>query len=92
MRGLPVISVLDFPGRYDDGVLCVMCLTWSDLHGESVLYYKKDELMFVPSKEITDVTGPLENFTWYEELVEKSLSLCPPYDEICHHVQELKDI
>lgn len=92
MRELPVISILDFLGRYNEGVLCVIGLTWPDLHGESVLYYKKDELMFIPSTEITDVTGPIENFPWYGELIEKSLSLCPQFEDICHHVQELKDI
>lgn len=91
MRGLPEISVLDFPGRYNGGILCVIGLTWPDLYGESILYYREDELMFVPSEEITDVTGPLENFPWYGELIEKSISLCPPFEEICHHVPEMKD-
>jgi hypothetical protein len=88
----PRPSIIDFPGTFNKGIIAVICLTWDDFSGESVFFYTESELMFIPSEEVTQKTGPLEIFPWYNELVQECLSLCPPYEELCQKLPELKDM
>lgn len=77
------IDILDYLGKYEEGILVLISLGYDDNYYEATFYYKKNLLALTPDDELEKVLGcQIEDWLGYNELMIDIMNKVVPYEQI----------
>lgn len=83
-------DIVDYLGKYENGVLVLLSINYNDNFSEGTLYYSNEVLALTIDEEIEDELGhPIELWSGYRDLVISILKKVVPYDEIINRLDEV---
>lgn len=83
-------DIVDYLGKYENGVLVLLSINFNDKFSEGTLYYSSEDLVLTVDPEIEKEIGqPIEFWPGYRELLVSILKRVVPYDEIINRLDEI---
>lgn len=81
------VSILEYLGRIDDGVLVCLSIIYKDNYFESTFFYTKDGYIFTCSEELESFLNmKIKEHQEYDKLINQIYSKVLPFDEIYHRL------
>ena len=83
-------DIVDYLGKYDNGVLVLLSIGYKDTFTEGTIYYSKQMLALTVDESIEqDLGSPIELWEGYRDLLVSILKRVVPYDEIINSLDEI---
>jgi len=84
------ISILEYLGKLNTGVLVLFSIVYNDQYYEATLYYNADQLLVTASESLEEILEhPLIDDPEYPELVRSLLKKIVPYSEIYSRLDDI---
>jgi hypothetical protein len=83
-------DIVDYLGKYENGVLVLLSVSYNDEFSEGTLYYSNEILALTVDESIEEKLGhKIELWSGYRELLISILKKVVPYDEIINRLDEV---
>jgi len=83
------VSILDYLGKYQDGVLVLLTIKYNDVYYDATYYYNKEHLLLTINENFEIELGHLiTDDSDYVELIRYIITKVVPYDEIFNRLDE----
>jgi len=82
-------DIMDYIGKYEDGVLVLLSVNYNNNFSEGTLYYSNVMLALTVDESIEREIGQIELWDGYKDLVISILKKVVPYDEIINRLDEV---
>jgi len=83
-------DIVDYLGKYEDGVLVLLTIGCKDQYTEGTLYYSDKMLALTVDESIESELGsPIELWSGYKELLISILKRVVPYNEIINRLDDI---
>lgn len=83
-------DILDYIGKFQNGVLVLLTIRCGDDWSEGTLYYSDEILVLTVDESVEKTIGSnIELWPGYRELLENILKRVVPYDEIIESIDEI---
>jgi hypothetical protein len=83
-------DIVDYLGKYEDGVLVLLSIGYKDEYTEGTIYYSDKILSLTVDESIeNDLGTPIELFDGYRDLIVEILKKVVPYNEIINRLDEV---
>ena len=83
-------DIIDYLGKYENGVLVLLSVSYKDTFTEGTLYYSDKILTLTVDESIEkDLGQPIEFWSGYREFLESVLKKVVPYNEIINRLDEV---
>lgn len=84
------ISVLDYLGRIDNGVIVLVSIVYKDKYYEGMYYYdNKNKVLTVEDNLEKEINCKINDHYSYKDLINTLTKSVIPYDEIISRIDEL---
>jgi hypothetical protein len=85
-----IADIVDYLGKYENGVLVLLSISYKDEFTEGTLYYSDKMLALTVDDSIEkDLGGPIELWDGYRDLLVSILKKVVPYNEIINRLDEI---
>lgn len=81
-------SVLDYLGKYENGILVSIGITYQDKFYQSIFYYTEDKMIITIDEPLRDLIGDIEYHPNYVEFMETIINMVEPYHDIINDMKE----
>ncbi len=76
-------DIIDYMGKYEEGVVVLLNLSVGDKFYEGTLFYSEKDIVLTPDNRIEESIGcNIEEWSGYRDLMESILKRLVPIDEI----------
>ena len=75
-------DILDYLGKFEDGILVLISLNYEDNYYDSTFFYKENFVTLTIDEELENIIGEIEEWDGYDKLIVDIMSKVVPYDEI----------
>ncbi len=83
-------DIIDYLGKYDNGVLVLLSISYKDTFTEGTIYYSDKMLALTVDESIEEDLGhPIEFYPSYRDLLISILKRVVPYDEIINKLDDI---
>ena len=83
-------DIIDYIGKYENGVLVLLSINCDDDFSEGTLYYSNEILALTVDESVEKkIECPIELWEGYRELIISILKKVVPYDEIINRLDEI---
>jgi len=83
------IDIIDYLGKYEDGVFSVVSIGYLEEWYEAIFYYKEGLLALTPEERFEEVIEcQIEDWSRYEELMYGIVKRAVPYDQIINQLSD----
>jgi hypothetical protein len=83
-------DILDYLGKYENGVLVLLSINYNDEYKEGTLYYSDKILTLTVDDSIEkDLGKPIELWEGYRDLIISLLKRVVPYNDVINTLDEL---
>lgn len=84
-----VMNILDYLGKYQDGVLIMLSIKYDDIYYDATYFYNKDHLVLTVCEELENTLGhPISDDDGYVDLIKTIISKSVPYEEIYNRLDD----
>ena len=85
------VDIIDYLGKFDDGILVLISLGYEDNYYEATFYYQKQMLALTPDTTLEEKLGCyIEDWEGYQKLMFEILEKVVPFDEMINRIDEFK--
>lgn len=81
-------SILDYLGKYENGVLVSIGITYQDKFYESIFYYTEDKMIITIDEPLREIIGDIEFRPDYVEFMESLINMVEPYQSVINDLKE----
>jgi hypothetical protein len=86
-------SIIDYIGKYEDGILVSVGLMYDKNFFDSIFYYTNDQMIInVDEKMIENLGCYIEEHPYYQDLMIDIINKVEPYEKIIDQLDEIKTI
>lgn len=82
-------DIIDYLGKYEDGVLILLSVCYNDKFTEGTLYYSDKMLALTVDEDIEEDIGPIELWAGYKDLLISIFKRVIPYNEIINRLDNV---
>jgi hypothetical protein len=82
-------DIIDYLGKYEDGVLILLSVCYNDKFTEGTLYYSDKMLALTVDEDIENDIGPIELWPGYKDLLISIFKRAIPYNEIINRLDDV---
>jgi hypothetical protein len=83
-------DILDYLGKYDDGVIVILSMLYDGEWYEASFYYKEDLVSLTPDEKLEEKLGcQIEDWEDYTKLMLDIIKKLVPYEQIINQVDNL---
>lgn len=75
-------DILEYLGKFEDGVLVLISLNYNDNYYDSTFFYKSNFVTLTIDEKLEDIIGEVEEWEGYDILIVDIMNKVVPYDEI----------
>lgn len=84
------IDIVDYMGKFNEGVFVMLSVNYNNEFYEGTLFYTETDVRLTVDSRIEESLGcTIENWDGYMNLLEKTLRKCVPYSEIISRLDEV---
>jgi hypothetical protein len=84
-------SILDYLGKYENGILVSVGLMYNDKFYNSIFYYTENQMIInVEEKMTKDMGYEIEQHKDYLLLLKSIIEKCEPFEEVIEQLDEIK--
>jgi len=84
------VDIIDYIGKYENGVLVLLSINCDDSFSEGTLYYNTEILALTVDESVEKkIECPIELWEGYRDLIISILKRVVPYDEIINRMDEV---
>jgi hypothetical protein len=84
-------SILDYLGKYENGILVSVGLMYKDKFYNSIFYYTENQMIInVEEKMTEDIGCEIEKHKDYLPLLKFIIEKCEPFEEVIEKLDEIK--
>ena len=84
------VSVLEYLGKWEGGILVLLSLEYMDKFYEGIFYYTGDKMIINVEENLTLSLGNyIELWDGYANMMEEIINLVEPYEDIYDSLDEL---
>ena len=86
-------SILDYIGKYDDGILVSIGLMYKSKYYDAIFFYTVNKMLItVEQSMINDMKCQLEQHPDYVELMKSIILKCEPFDSVVDQLEDVTQI
>jgi hypothetical protein len=90
MTNTMTADIIEYLGKYEKGVLCLVNLGYEGSFYDASFYYTNEMIALTISEELENtLQSPIEFWSGYRELVITILKKVVPYDEIINRLDDV---
>jgi hypothetical protein len=83
-------DIVDYLGKYEDGVLVLLSIGYKEVYTEGTLYYSDKMLALTVDESIeNDLGSPIELWSGYKDFLVSILKRVVPYNEIINRLDDV---
>jgi hypothetical protein len=83
-------DVIDYLGKYENGILVLLSINFNDEFTEGILYYSDTALTLTVDESVEkQLNHPIEYWSGYKKFLESILKKVVPYDEIITRIDDI---
>ena len=82
-------DIIEYLGKFEDGVLVLISLNYEDNYYDTTFYYKENFVTLTIDEDLEQVIGQIEFWTGYNNLVLDIMKKVIPYNEIITRLDEI---
>ena len=83
-------DILEYLGKFDEGIIVLLTLSYDDEYYECTLYYKDKLVALTPEERLEEKLGSvIEDWEGYNDLMMDILKRVVPYDEMIGRCDEI---
>jgi hypothetical protein len=84
-------SILDYLGKYENGILVSVGLMYKEKFYNSIFYYTENQMIInVEEKMTKDMGYEIEQHKDYLLLLKSIIEKCEPFEEVIEQLDEIK--
>jgi hypothetical protein len=84
-------SILDYLGKYENGILVSVGLMYKEKFYNSIFYYTENQMIInVEEKMTKDMGYEIEQHKDYLQLLKSIIEKCEPFEEVIEQLDEIK--
>lgn len=84
-------SILDYLGKYENGILVSVGLMYKEKFYNSIFYYTENQMIInVEEKMTQDMGYEIEQHKYYLQLLKSIIEKCEPFEEVIEQLDEIK--
>lgn len=84
------VSVLDYLGKINKGVLCLLSIMYRKKYYEATFFYTQEDILLTISEQLESELGhKIEEDENYILLLKEILKKVSPYDEVIHQLKAI---
>ena len=84
------IDIVDYMGKFKEGVFVMLSVNYNNEFYEGTLFYTETDVRLTVDSRIEEsLVCTIENWDGYMDLLEKTLRKCVPYSEIISRLDEV---
>ena len=84
------VSVLDYLGKINKGVLCLLSIVYKKKYYEATFFYTQEDILLTISEQLENELGhKIEEDENYILLLKEILKKISPYDEVIHQLKAI---
>jgi hypothetical protein len=84
-------SILDYLGKYENGILVSVGLMYKEKFYNSIFYYTENQMIInVEEKMTKDMGYEIEQHKDYLPLLKSIIEKCEPFEEVIEQLDEIK--
>jgi hypothetical protein len=85
-----LVDVIDYVGKYENGVLTVLSLNYNSEFYEALFYYTNEMVNLSTEDTLEDKLGcPIEDWDGYNDLMVTILKKVVPHEEIINRLDDI---
>jgi hypothetical protein len=82
-------DIIEYLGKFEDGVLVLISLNYEDNYYDTTFYYKENFVTLTIDEDLEQVIGQIEFWPGYNNLVLDIMKKVIPYIEIITRLDEI---
>ena len=82
-------DIIEYLGKYEDGVLVLISLNYEDNYYDTTFYYKDNFVTLTIDDDLEEILGQIELWSGYNNLVLDIMKKVIPADEILGRLDEI---
>lgn len=82
-------DILDYLGKFEDGVLTLVSLNYDGNYYDSTFFYKENYVTITIEEKLEDIIGEIEKWSGYDDLIVRLMKKVIPYDEIITRLDDV---
>jgi len=82
-------DIIEYLGKFEDGVLVLISLNYEDNYYDTTFYYKDNFVTLTIDDDLEQIIGQVELWSGYNNLVLDIMKKVIPYDEILGRLDEI---
>ena len=82
-------DIIEYLGKFEDGVLVLISLNYEDNYYDTTFYYKENFVTLTIDEDLEQVIGQIEFWPGYNNLVLDIMKKVIPYNEIITRLDEI---
>lgn len=83
------VSVIDYLGKFENGVLVLIAITFDNQYFDATFFYTKEELVLTISDEMEEIVGDIKEHPNYKDLILLTLKKVLPYHDIADRIDDV---
>lgn len=85
-----IFDIIDYLGKYEEGVIALISLNYEDKYYDATFFYKNEYVALTIDEDLESLIGIIEEWEGYNDLVLNIMSKVVPYDEIINRLDEIE--
>lgn len=85
-----IFDIIDYLGKYDEGVITLLSLKYDDNYYDATFFYKDEYVALTIDEDLESIIGVIEEWVGYNNLVIDIMDKVVPYDEIINRLDEIE--
>ena len=82
-------DIIEYLGKFEDGVLVLISLNYEDNYYDTTFYYKDNFVTLTIDEKLEEIIGEVEEWSGYNNLVLELMKKVVPYDEIISRLDKV---
>jgi hypothetical protein len=82
-------DIIEYLGKFEDGVLVLISLNYDDNYYDTTFYYKDNFVTLTIDEDLEEIIGQIELWSGYNDLVLDIMKKVIPYNEIIGRLDEM---
>lgn len=75
-------DIIEYLGKFEDGVLALISLNYENEYYDATFFYKEDFVTLTIDEKLEEIIGEIEEWPGYNNLVLNIMKKVVPYEEI----------
>jgi hypothetical protein len=83
------VSIIEYLGKVDSGILVLLGITYQSKYYEATFYYNDKDILLTISQELEEITGDIKEHSEYANILMDILKKVIPFNEMYDRIDDV---